>query len=215
MDPLSVIKAKRHKGDSSKKVCYICKGSKSQNTFSAAKEDGKERVWCVAGERRELGDTQFTEVIHHTSLITKDDFCALDITWHKNCYATFTSREKIERLRDKKDKSESSTSHSECDKPSLPSRRSFQSAINWALCMFCQEKKKAKLHSVETLEKSAEIILNAQSDPTMRIRLSGVSDLIAAEGCYHLKCLVKSQREASKKHQQDEKQGIVTLIKYI
>jgi len=48
--------------------------------------------------------------------------------------------------------------------------------------MFCQSQNKRKIHRVQTLEKSADVIERAKSDPVMSTRLSGVSDLIAAEG---------------------------------
>lgn len=65
--------------------------------------------------------------------------------------------------------------------------------------MFCQAESTRKTHKVETLEKSADLIERAKADPVMSTRLSGVSDLIAAEGCYHLPCLITFERRSVKR----------------
>lgn len=64
--------------------------------------------------------------------------------------------------------------------------------------MFCQALGKKKVHRVQTLEKSGEILECAKTDPVTRLRLSGVNDLIAAEGCYHLSCLISFERRSAK-----------------
>ena len=52
-----------------------------------------------------------------------------------------------------------------------------------------------KVHRVEILEKSADLLERTATDPVVSIRLSNVSDLIAAEGCYHLTGLIKFGRK--------------------
>jgi len=48
--------------------------------------------------------------------------------------------------------------------------------------MFCQIDKKEKLHNVETLSTSTKILKLGLKDHTMRVRLAGVTDLVADEG---------------------------------
>ena len=48
------------------------------------------------------------------------------------------------------------------------------------------------------METSEKILRNASTDEEMSCRLAGVSDLIAAEGKYHLKCYGRFQRNSSK-----------------
>ena len=50
--------------------------------------------------------------------------------------------------------------------------------------MFCQAHNNKKVHRVETLEKSADLLERTATDPVMRIRLSGVRDLIVADDCF-------------------------------
>ena len=64
--------------------------------------------------------------------------------------------------------------------------------------MFCQAHNNKEVHRVETLEKSADVLDRTATDPLMSIRLSGVCYLIAAEGCYHLTCLITFERRCMK-----------------
>ena len=64
--------------------------------------------------------------------------------------------------------------------------------------MFCQAHNNKEVHRVETLEKSADVLERTATDPLMSIRLSGVCDLIAAEGCYHLTYLITFERRCMK-----------------
>ena len=70
--------------------------------------------------------------------------------------------------------------------------------MDWSLCMFCQADNNKKVHGVEALEKSVDLLERTATDPVMSIRLSGVGDLIAAEGCYHLTCLITFERRCMK-----------------
>ena len=64
--------------------------------------------------------------------------------------------------------------------------------------MFCQAHNNKEVHRVETLEKSADVLERTATDPLMSIRLPGVCVLIAAEGCYHLTCLITFERRCMK-----------------
>ena len=45
---------------------------------------------------------------------------------------------------------------------------------------------------------SADLLERTATDPVMSKRLSDVSDLVAAEGCYHLTCLTTFERRCMK-----------------
>ena len=68
------------------------------------------------------------------------------------------------------------------------SRRSVKPA-DWNLCIFCQTSNKDKLFNISTFSVSNKILQDSKLENTMRLRLAGVNDLIAAEGKYHNKCL--------------------------
>ena len=59
------------------------------------------------------------------------------------------------------------------------------------------------MHNVYTMELSGKIIGLAQSDLIMQVRMASVSNLVASEGKYHLKCWVLFQRKIGKLSKQD------------
>ena len=66
--------------------------------------------------------------------------------------------------------------------------RSKTSSIEWELCIFCQDGstfKKQILFSVTTFKMSQQILEGAKCDHDLSLRVSGVNDLITAEGKYH------------------------------
>ena len=61
--------------------------------------------------------------------------------------------------------------------------------MNWDLCIFCQENCRDKLFNITTFSVSNRVLQNAKFDNLLRDRLGNVSNLIAVEGKYHLKCM--------------------------
>ena len=64
--------------------------------------------------------------------------------------------------------------------------------------------KKVALNQVHTFQTSQKILLNVASDRELSCRLTGVSDLIAAEGKYHLKCYTHFIRNTERNEQCSE-----------
>ena len=66
-----------------------------------------------------------------------------------------------------------------------------------------RKKSSSKLYNVSTLEMSEKVTALSQCDTVMRIRVGSLgSDLIAAEGKYHLSCWVQFQRQVSSSNQE-------------
>lgn len=65
--------------------------------------------------------------------------------------------------------------------------------------MFCQkDAKKVAINQVLTFKTSEKILRQVVFDRKMSCRLAGVTDLIASEGRYHLKCYTCFQRSIQK-----------------
>ena len=69
--------------------------------------------------------------------------------------------------------------------------------------MFCQNSLGA-LSQVQTLEASGKILKGSKNNLHLQYRLAGISDLVAAEGKYHLKCYSKFVKQQSSKGNYEE-----------
>ena len=97
-------------------------------------------------------------VLDRLNILSYDDFDGLELRWHKTCYPNFSSESKLHRLRKQ---CQTSTSIASTSCPIISSthkRHSCQAAIDWSLCMFCQAHNNKKVHRVETLDKSADLL---------------------------------------------------------
>ena len=102
----------------------------------------------------------------------------------------------MNRLREKKKSDNAVKLENPSTSQSRPKRQELQ--VNFEQCMFCQSCNTAAMRNVATMMLSNRILESAKSDPTMRIRLANVVDLVAAEAKYHLKCLVQFDRRVKK-----------------
>ena len=149
-------------------------------------------------ERRKLRDTINTETIDRT-LSAFEGKKGEELHWHKSCYAKYTDKGKISRLRRFLDSTNAKPSPSEISASSA--LRSKTSSTDWELCMFCQDgetSKKRSMCSVTTLKMSQQILEGAKCDHDLSLRVAGVNDLIAAEGKYHPNCYKKFMRKVSR-----------------
>ena len=202
---LPVTSLKRQKGqEANYKNCLFCGGKGDLRNSS---DEGKNRIIEAARERQRFNDIASSSIINRILPERGQDIP--QFKYHHKCYSNFTDKGKLERLRKKHESTTKLTvgETSTGKQQAKPSRRSSREhAIDWNLCMFCQDKNVKSTHNVSTMELSRKIIGLAQSDFIMRVRLSNISDLVASEGKYHLKCWVNFQRkmtQASKLDIQD------------
>ena len=119
------------------------------------------------------------------------------IAWHNACYATYTSREKIERLR--KNENEEPAIYQQ---PGKNLRSSSAIFFFWNLCLFRQlmlipsrdqMKKEAPCCLITRYQQ--KILESARLHPVMGVRLACISDLEATKRKYHISCHTKFFRE--------------------
>ena len=114
-------------------MCIICQENKPQ-PLHASTEQGIARISEATELRKRLRDMKFIETIDRLTAVLQNSTDTITV-WHNACYATYTSREKIERLR-----------NNENEEPAIyqqPGKnlRNSSAPINWNLCLFCQENK--------------------------------------------------------------------------
>ena len=115
-------------------------------------------------ERRKLRDTINTETIDRI-LSAFEGKKGEELHWHKRCYAKYTDKGKISRLRRFLDSTNAKPSQSEISASSA--LRSKTSSTDWELCMLCQDgetSKKRSICSVTTLKMSQQILEGAKRD---------------------------------------------------
>jgi hypothetical protein len=182
------------------KLCIFCqKHNKSNEVLKESTEYSRNVVHDAMIKRQKLKDIANREVsdrLNNLLATNQED----SIVWHRNCYAQFTSKEKIQRLEQKHVASGREALRNETITSTGPRKtQSHVQQVNWEQCIFCQnEHSKERLSSVMTFKMSENVIQNAQYNFKVRVRLSGVSDLIAAEAKYHLPCLSAFNRYAEK-----------------
>jgi hypothetical protein len=142
--------------------------------------------------RSKLGDVDNREAISQLEGIIESTDDNISIVWHRTCYSIFTSKQKIDRLQKKC--VENNTREPSVSSPCKTG--SHLDKTNWEMCVFCQNQTLKETSSVMTFNMSEQICEIAKYNYTLRIRLAGVSDLIASEAKYHLACLSAFKRSA-------------------
>ena len=121
--------------------CIICQESKKDVLFSATVQ-GLHSLKESSEERRKLRDTISTETIDRI-LSAFEGKKGEELHWHKSCYAKYTDKGKISRLRRFLDSTNAKPSPSEISASSA--LRSKTSSTDWELCMFCQDGEMSKM----------------------------------------------------------------------
>lgn len=197
MDP--VVSLKRSTPVSSE-LCIICQESKHDALFDATPQ-GLNSMRDATESRKKVRDVKYRDATDRLTTLFEANSAPV-LVWHKSCYAIYTSKEKIQRLKKKYDQplptqSEGHTSSgSHCRSAEL---RSQTKPIDWKLCMFCQGTSiKQKTCNVMSNNMSNQILSAAKYVEHIHIRVADVNDLMAAEGCYHPNCLKKFLRDSAK-----------------
>ena len=184
------------------KLCIIC----NEECERTCGEQGKTTLQAAAQARTKLRDLKYRSALSRINHALVDS--SVQIFCHTSCYASFTSKAHINRLDTKTEESpvEPSTSQTEVPrkKQQMPSAmlRSSVASIDWNMCMFCQvTTRKEHLTNVTSFNRSNTILEASKYDPVLHVRLSGVHDLIAAEGKYHNNCCQKFLKRTTKTKQ--------------
>ncbi len=132
------------------KLCIFCqKRNKPKDDVREATSYSRNVVYEATSKRRKYRGVANREAIDRLDdLLGRND--DVSIVWHSNCYAQYTSKEKILRLQQKEVTSEE-LRHATTAPNSPRITRSHVEQVNWNDCIFCQkENPKKRLSSVMT-----------------------------------------------------------------
>lgn len=200
MDSVARVKRRRCESFSSDK-CIICQTAGKEATRKATPQ-GMNTVRDAISKRIQYNCDKYLDAIDllQSGKVALDASESSKIIWHKNCFSSFTSSSHLDRL---KRRFESSLAKSDAtaspigsstqasvstSEPQKTASRSSIPAVQWDKCIYCQSVTKGNTHQVMTLETSDKILNGTKHDCILRCRLAGISDLVAAEAKYHLKC---------------------------
>ena len=160
------------------------------------KQRGIQTLKERASQRQKIRDVRYYEAIDRLEKLHTPD----EVFCHRKCYPEFTHQKQIKtfeaRAEGKKADVESPKQEHgvTCSDSMAPSTSKYSSKksvkpVDWNLCIFCETSNKDKLFNISTFSVSNKILQDSKLENTMRLRLAGVNELIAAEGKYHNKCL--------------------------
>ena len=205
MEPVANLKRTL---DMSYDLCIISQEEVKGDTLRKASVTSLKTVREATSSRYKLHDIKYRDAIDRLQ-IALDSKHANSLLWHTKCYAQFTDKGKIKRLQASHTQTSATASRiSDTGTSSKPEAstsgcksglRSHVQPFDKNKCMFClDDTVKARLISVTSFNMSNKIITAASLHQTMSARLAGISDLMAAEGKYHLACLSAFNRTTSK-----------------
>lgn len=205
MDPIATLPSKRRSRDNTVNWnnCMICQKSDTKilNVPHKASPNGIKKFTDSALERIKYNDTEYVNVLDILQSHKISDICD-DIVWHSKCYSDFTHKDHLARLKRRfqknifQNKEKIIVDEPNCATLKKAETRQQRVPVDWLKCIFCQtEISKSKPRNVECMNTSEKILNLSKKDDILRSRLAGVSDLIASEGKYHLKCYSKFVRQ--------------------
>ncbi|KAG0711672.1 hypothetical protein GWK47_002241 [Chionoecetes opilio] len=198
IEPLTVLPTKRRKTETNCSLCMFCQFPES---LSDGSSQGITEVLSAFNERLsfENNDT-LTRLLPYMTA----DCSSKQPKWHKSCYASFTSSNNI-RVAQKRHQQ---TNPSALDKNSPGACTSSRSLtrvavpkVDWNKCIYCQCRKREKIHQVQSDEVEMAIYTHAKYDASLKCKI-GENDLKAYEAHYHSSC--KYQAERYGQHVQDD-----------
>lgn len=204
------IQKRKQSSDVVFEKCIICQKVRTGKDLRAASSKGLASFKEAYETRSKYKCEQYTDLLN--SAINFDSE-SQTLKWHKDCFSGFTSPHHLQRLKRKFDNANAPSPCQTAEKSaSRFVSRSSLPRMQWDKCMFCQSPGGA-LSQVQTLETSAKILIGSKNDLYLQYRLAGISDLVAAEGKYHLKCYSKFVKQQSSNENAEECSdcGLLTL----
>ncbi len=179
--------------------CLLCQTYESGGVVSNATDSGADKVMKSYQIRRKCEDVTATFKTFMDNIVSDID-CLVEKKekWHKRCYTSFTSRNNVERIEKRFEKTLCECRTTTPDLTSTcttPITRKSVPSVDWKGCIFCQSMIKGKqLHRVETTLVESSIKEITKTNNKLKCKI-GDNDLIACEAHYHAYCKTKEERK--------------------
>ena len=136
LEPIFTFKRKL---DIDFKLCIFCQ---KQNTLKpelrAATDYSRNAVDVALQERRKLRDVSSHDIIDRLeNAFLKTN---IQLFWHPNCYAQFTSKEKIQRIQQKEQVVQEKEHTTAAEIPSSYATRSKVKSVDWDISCFARRR---------------------------------------------------------------------------
>lgn len=216
-DATFVTPWKKRKTDVNYNLCIICQSSnKRKKCVQAPQREKMERLLEICKQRDAFGDSVVKEFVERMKDVDMQLLIDNKAIYHKECYAEFANKGKLERAKirynDAKQSNNPSVMKRKAGRPSLcatddkeeeeevRSTRSKVTPYDKTMCIICQTPggKCRKVQFLQTGERFLEVA-NKLDDKGFYMRLNSItsaSDAVANDTIYHLQCWVKAQRNA-------------------
>lgn len=202
--------------DLNRNLCLICqtkKGKDETKLLSKLSPEGRERLLSCGKERQAALDSKLSQAIIRV-LHTLGEQDGSNYVNHKSCYASFTSKSKIDALKEAGTKAlKVKANPNLTQNPAEHITRSKAAKMDKTKCILCQKDSNEHLRLVMSANMDSKIMNFAKYDYTLHIRVSAVGDLIAADALYHSTCVLKFKKlkETMKIDEDDLKKDFAIL----
>lgn len=189
IEPAVVIPTKRRKVETNWSKCVFCQGAEA---LSCASQQGIKRLFASFADR---ANHETTEILTRLEpdITTPEHLTEKQPKWHKSCYATFTNQTNIDFVKKRHTENTAALAVTEASTSTRPLTRTIIPKVDWKQCIYCQIRKREKVHQVQSDEVEARIRHHSQYDYTLKCKI-GENDLISYEAHYHSSCKHKADK---------------------
>ena len=196
VEPVAVLPIKRKKAIMNWKLCVFCQSPKKGINLSKASRQGIERIIEAYNIRKTHNDESMHEILHsiewdHASITENNP------VWHKQCYASFTSKFNLQVLTERYQKQHAREHTVDQEQDAVvahtPLTRSATKSVDYSLCIFCQTRKRESVIQVQSKEVSDVIKRVAMHNCKVKCRVVD-NDPIVNQVHYHKSCKYQAEK---------------------
>lgn len=189
IEPTVVLPVKKRRIQTNWTKCVFCQGV---DALSSSSQQGIDKVYSSLVERLLYESTDILTRLR-SDISSTDHLLSKQPKWHKSCYASFTNRINIDLVKKRHSDMSPVVNTEDASCSTRPRTRILIPKVDWKKCIYCQSRKREKVHQVQSDDVESTIKDHAKYDENLKCRI-GVNDLISYEAHYHRYCKYKANR---------------------